>query len=89
MRPTSVNHATNVNSSSAQIGAKSLYLVNQKTSAVSGGVANNHGGGGLHERLAIARLKRRSNEEIAIDSYSQEGTANNGLRRQGSSNIAA
>ena len=37
MRPTSVNNANNgATTSSAQIGAKSLYLVDQKASATSG-----------------------------------------------------
>ena len=67
MRTTSLNHASTAaganTSSQAQIGAKSLYLVNQKASAASGPSS------GLHERLAIARLKRKSNEEMAADSY--------------------
>lgn len=50
------------NNGSTQIGAKSLYLANQK-STMSMGLP---GSTTYNDRLSIARLKRRANEESSV-----------------------
>ena len=64
IRPTSVSN----NNTGAQIGAKSLYLANQK-STVSMGLP---GSAAYNDRLSIARLKRRGNEEGSISAMHEK-----------------